>query len=89
MKDLLIIGIPILIIVVLFLLSFEKRLKESKALLIISILTTIFFSGYLLGTMVTFSLVTTLLIVIFVLGGLWRLKQYTRLVEMKKRSDDE
>ena len=85
MKDLLIIGIPILIIVVLYLLSFEKRLRESKVMLIISILSTIFFSGYMLGTMITFSLTTTLLILIFFLGGLWRLIQYTRLVEMGKK----
>ena len=85
MKDFLIIGIPILLIVILYFLSFERRLRESKVLLIISILSTIFFSGYLLGTMITFSPMTTFLIVIFFLGGLWRLVQYTKLVEKEKK----
>ena len=79
MKDLMIIGIPILILVVLYVLSFEKRLKTNPYLLIITIIISIGYGGYLVGSGDEFTISRIFLIVVFFIGGLWRLLQFSKL----------
>ncbi len=79
MKDLIIVGIPILILVVLYALSYEKRLKTNPYLLIISIVVSIGYGGFLVGSGDEFSLSRIFLIVLFFSGGLWRLLQFSKL----------
>lgn len=79
MKDLIILGIPILIIVALQIFSYEKKLKTNSYLLIVSVLVTIGYGGYLIGSADDFSFARIFLILVFFIGGFWRLIQFTRI----------
>lgn len=79
MKDIIILGIPLLILVVLYLLSFEKRLKTNSYLLIATIVISLGYGGYLLGSADEFAISRIVLIILFFGGGLWRLIQFSKL----------
>lgn len=79
MKDFLIIGIPILILIVVYLLSFEKRLKTNPYIMIIAIMIAFGYGGYLVGSANEFTTSRIFLIVIFFISGLWRLMQFTKM----------
>jgi uncharacterized ion transporter superfamily protein YfcC len=79
MKDFLIIGIPILILMVLYLLSFEKRLKNNSYIMILAIMIAFGYGGYLLGSANEFTASRLLLVILFFISGLWRLIQFTKI----------
>lgn len=84
MNDLFILGIPLILIVVLYALSFEKRLKTNPYLLILTIITSFGYGGYLLGSGDNFTNARILLILIFFGTGLYRLWQYTKVIKPSK-----
>lgn len=84
MNDLFILGIPLILIVVLYALSFEKRLKTNPYLLILTIITSFGYGGYLLGSGDNFTNARILLILIFFIGGLWRSRQLIKIIKPVK-----
>ena len=82
MKDFLIIGIPFLIFIALYLLSFEKKVRSSPLILGIIIFIISGYCGYLIGSAHEFSLSRVVLISIFLTGGVWRLYQFIKSVKM-------
>lgn len=80
-NDLFILGIPLILIVVLYALSFEKRLKTNPYLLILTIITSFGYGGYLLGAGDNFTNARILLILIFFIGGLWRSRQLIKIIK--------
>lgn len=83
-NDLFILGIPLILIVVLYALSFEKRLKTNPYLLILTIITSFGYGGYLLGAGDNFTNARILLILIFFIGGLWRSRQLIKIIKPVK-----
>jgi len=81
MKDLLILGIPIVLIVIMYALSFEKRLKTNPYLLNLTIITSFGYGGYLLGSGDNFTISRIVLILIFFIIGVYRLRQYIKVVK--------
>ncbi len=79
MNDLLIIGIPMAVLLALYLLSFEKRLKQNHVLLVIILIVTFGYCGYLIGSAVEYDYSRVLLIGIFIIGGVWRFAQFVKV----------
>lgn len=83
-NDLFILGIPLILIVVLYALSFEKRLKTNPYLLILTIITSFGYGGYLLGADDNFTNARIFLILLFFIGGLWRSRQLIKIIKPVK-----
>lgn len=83
-NDLFILGIPLILIVVLYALSFEKRLKTNPYLLILTIMISFGYGGYLLGSGDNFTNARIFLILLFFIGGLWRSRQLIKIIKPVK-----
>jgi hypothetical protein len=86
MKDMFLIGIPILILIALYVLSFERSLKKSPYFLIFTVVVALVYSGYLIGSTEAITISRVFLIVIFLGGGVWRLFQYNKVINSKTNS---
>ena len=77
--ELIIIGVVIALLVAIYFFGVEKRMRSNPIFLVISVVVTIGFGGYILGSMGTPTIPNIFLVLLFFGGGIWRLLQLIKL----------